>query len=149
MEKSKSHRREKAKLQISMDYCASSRQATTWACRALARAKWEAKDRGDNEVEYSFWIQKFQSHSEMWFVSGKWAFAITRVICWYLSRQVLLNLLNSNSLILRENLLVQTSLEIPFCMQMGKEEACFRSTDVTDIAKQRKMKVCWEKPNVG
>lgn len=29
-------------------------------------------------------------------------------------------------------------------MQMGKREACFRSTNVTDIAKQRKMKVCWE-----
>lgn len=40
------------------------------------------------------------------------------------SKQVLLNLLNSNSLILRENLLVQTSLETLFCMQRGEGKAC-------------------------
>lgn len=40
------------------------------------------------------------------------------------AKQVLLNLLNSNSLILRENLLVRTSLETLFCMQMGEGKAC-------------------------
>lgn len=49
--------------------------------------------------------------------------------------QVLLNVLNSNCLILRENLLVETSLERLF-MQMRKREASFRSTNLTDIAKQ-------------
>lgn len=51
---------------------------------------------------------------------------------------MLLNVLNSNSLILRENRLVETSLERLFFTQMRKGEASFRSTNLTDIAKQEK-----------